>query len=181
MALLRGSKWNLYEGGIRVPFIVRWPGEVAAGTVSDVPVIGYDLHPTFTKIAGGEANQVDGIDLTPIFEEKEVSADRNLIWHFPYYHPESSFAEAIDDIGVNDFAVSKTRPQSAIRAGRYKLLKFAEDGRCELYDLQEDLLEQNDLSSNLPEKTCELEKKLEQQLTEMNARRAQPIGLKKNE
>ena len=171
-APLRGSKWNLYEGGIRVPFIARWPGRIAPHGSSDAPVIGYDVLPTLVDIAGGQAGDVDGLSLQPLFDDPERPLERTLIWHFPYYHPEKTFSEARDDIGVDDFAISKTRPQSAVRRGRYKYIKFAETGHGELYDLQRDLSEQSDLSEALPELAREMDDLLEGQLSEMNARRA---------
>lgn len=171
-APLRGSKWNLYEGGIRVPFIVRWPKQIAASATSDHPVIGYDLLPTFVDVAGGSVANVDGQSFYQTLLGSEVEERGHLIWHFPYYHPESTFSKSIDTIGINDFEVSKTRPQSAIRHQNYKLLKFAEDNRTELYDLNADLSEQNDLSEEMPHFTAALNAKLETVLTKMNARRA---------
>ncbi|MCA9016719.1 MAG: sulfatase, partial [Planctomycetaceae bacterium] len=128
-APLRGSKWNLYEAGIRVPFLVRWPKHVPAGSVCTKPVSGIDLFPTFCEVAHGKCSQLtlDGKSLVPLFEGK--SADwpmRALTWHFPYYHPEKGYKKAKENIGVNDFAVSKTRPVSAIRVGDWKLLTFYE-------------------------------------------------------
>lgn len=174
-APLRGSKWNLYEGGIRVPFLARWPGHIMPASTSDVPVIGYDLLPTFVEVAGGKTNDaaVDGISLLSVFAG-ESNAERSLIWHFPYYHPETKFADAQTTIGVDDFAVSRTRPQSAIRRGRYKMIRFAEDERVELYDLQNDPSEQVNLRQQMPEVTQRMRTLLDQQLTEMNARRAVP-------
>lgn len=171
-APLRGSKWNLYEGGIRVPLIARWPGKTAAAEINEFPVIGYDLLPTFVDIAGGKAENIDGQSFYQELSGRDSGQQHSLIWHFPYYHPESTYSRAIDSIGVNDFAVSKTRPQSAIRDGKYKLIKFAEDERLELYDLSIDLSEQDDLSRELPQVANKLHKKLEKSLTRMNARRA---------
>ncbi|MBT5018873.1 sulfatase [bacterium] len=171
---LRGSKWNLYEGGIRVPFIARWPGRIQRNSISDVPVIGYDLLPTFVDVAGGKATDIDGESIQAAFDPTKTMKDRSLIWHFPYYHPESTYSKAIEKIGVNDFEVSKTRPQSAIRNGQYKLLKFAEDQRTELYDIRVDFSEQHDLSGKLPQITQELHDQLEETLMQMNARRAVP-------
>ena len=173
-APLRGSKWNLYEGGIRVPMICRWPQRIAAGTTTQTPVIGFDLLPTFVDLAGGEADSVDGVSITPLFEGHHWEPERSLIWHFPYYHPERTFSKAIENIGMNDFATSKTRPQSALRSGQYKLIKFAEDKSVELYDLSQDSGEQNDVVEELPEVVKALETELEQRLKEMNARRAIP-------
>ncbi len=171
-APLRGSKWNLYEGGIRVPLIARWPGRIAPGSTNDLPVIGYDLLPTFVQLAGGESTGVDGVSLVPSFSDPAWRPRRSLVWHFPYYHPEQTFSQAGVRIGVDDFQISQTRPQSALRRQDYKLIKFAEDERVELYDLATDLSEQHDLSGELPELAAEMEELLEQQLTEMGARRA---------
>ena len=79
-APLRGSKWNLYEGGIRVPMIVRWPGKVVAGSTCDAPVIGYDMLPTFVSAAGGQANDTDGIRLDGLLANPREVVVRDLIW-----------------------------------------------------------------------------------------------------
>jgi uncharacterized sulfatase len=135
-----------------------------------VPVIGYDLLPTFTEVAGAMTNDVDGVSFVSTFDNSEGRSDRNLIWHFPYYHPEKGFAKAQNEIGVDDFAISRTRPQSAIRRGNYKLLRFDEHDRIELYDLSTDIAEQNDLSEELPKVATDLSRILTGQLAEMNAR-----------
>ena len=93
-----------------------------------------------------------------------------LVWHFPYYHPERGFDTAPTSIGVADFVTSQTRPHSAIRDGDWKLLYFYEDERTELYNLAQDLSENNDLSVPEQEKTSRLQEKLEMSLGEMNAR-----------
>ncbi|QDU61989.1 Arylsulfatase precursor [Planctomycetes bacterium Pan216] len=173
---LRGSKWNLYEGGIRVPFIARWPGHVPADTTSDVPVIGYDLPPTFLEAAGSTATESDGTSLLRVLQGDGELPERSLLWHFPYYHPEKGYGKAVESIGVDDFRVSKTRPQSALRRGRYKVIAFAEDSSVELYDLVDDPSEQNDLGLQLPKVTQRLAAELEERLTAMNARRALPAG-----
>jgi len=171
-APLRGSKWNLYEGGIRVPFIVRWPAHTQAGLVSDIPFVGYDLPSTFVHVAGGEIDGVDGQALTLRGVSNAGNTPRDLIWHFPYYHPETGYLKAKANIGVDDFAVRKTKPQSAIRRGIYKLIWFAEDNRAELYDLSQDPSEQTNLSQHEPEKTEELYKALHQYLQTHHARMA---------
>lgn len=169
-APLRGSKWNLYEGGIRVPFVLRWPGHTQAAQQSGVPVVGYDLLPTFVDVAGGVVPKVDGISLLPFLTDAEKSTERSLIWHFPYYHPERGYAKAIERIGVDDFKVSKTHPQSAIRKGDSKLLFFYEDERSELYNLGNDVSEQNDVSGDHPEVARDLTALLKERLRSMNAR-----------
>lgn len=175
---LRGSKWNLYEGGIRVPFLVRWPGHVKAGSQCDVPVIGYDFLPTFFELAGGKADDlptpIDGVSLYPLLHQHPLPEDRKLVWHFPYYHPESGFKKAPNQIGIDDFAVSQTRPQSAMRKGRYKVLYFDEEQRCEIYDLDADVGEQTDLSATHPDLETEMRAQLQGTLGELNARLALP-------
>ena len=169
-APLRGSKWNLYEGGIRVPLIVRWPGTISPGTTCDQPVIGYDLLPTCVAIAGGKASDVDGINLCGLFTNPDLQLDRSLVWHFPYYHPEKNFTQVAPAIGVNDFVVSQTRPQSAIRHGNNKLLYFYEDDRAELYRLDQDPSEQTDLSSTRTDDVRKLRAMLDEHLTAVDAR-----------
>ena len=177
-APLRGSKWNLYEGGIRVPMIARWPQVIPAGTTTDIPVIGYDVMPTFADVSGAPIDEnrevIDGRSFRYIFNNPTEPMERSLIWHFPYYHPESTFSKAIDTIGIDDFATSKTRPQSAIRRGDFKLISFEENKRVELYDLARDLSEQNDLSRQRLDLTDALTAELDERLSAMKARRAVP-------
>ncbi|PQO41212.1 DUF4976 domain-containing protein [Blastopirellula marina] len=167
---MRGSKWNLYEGGTRVPLIVRWPGQVAAGTTSDVPIVGYDLHPSFADLAGVKTTGLDGTNVLSQLKQPSSLAERPLYWHFPYYHPETGFAKAPDRIGVDDFVTSRTRPQSSIRRGRYKLIHFYEDNHDELYDLTQDVSEQTDLFAEQPQIAAELSAALQDYLTEVDAR-----------
>ena len=154
MAPLRGSKGMLYEGGIREPLIVRWPGVVAANTVSTEPVIGTDLFPTILEMTGTptpEGQVLDGVSLLPVLTGRSTLAPRDLFWHFPAY------LEA--DASV--MGPWRTTPASAIRRGEYKLITFFEDGRDELYNLADDLNEAHDLSTNMPERTTELRAALE--------------------
>lgn len=173
---LRGSKWNLYEGGIRVSMIVKWPEKVSAESVNSTPVIGYDLFPTFLEASGtSEVENLDGQSLLSTLNGQFESTYRPLYWHFPYYHPEGDkFGRAMDAIGIDDFAVSQTRPHSAIRLGDHKLVYFEEGQKIELYDLTKDLSEQNDLSQQLPEKAQALKRNLVDYLQSVNARRAVP-------
>ncbi len=179
---LRGSKWNLYEGGIRVPLLVRWPQVVSAGADCHVPAIGYDLLPTLVDVAAGgadhtaptqraPASSLDGHSLLPVLRDPTSQAPRELIWHFPYYHPEQGFAQAAPEIGWDDFAVSQTRPHSAIRRGSWKLLRFEEDLRVELYDLNADPGERHPLQAVHPQLANELAEQLEQRLAAVDARR----------
>ncbi|QDV24578.1 Arylsulfatase [Aureliella helgolandensis] len=167
---LRGSKWNLYEGGIRVPMLVRWPGHVDGGKTSCEPVIGYDLLPTFVDIAGGAADDVDGVSLKEHLRNASSLEPRKLIWHFPYYHPEKGYAQSPDSIGVDDFETSRTHPHSAMRQGDFKLLQFYEQDATELYDVVHDIAEQDDLSSRFPSRAAEMKAQLQAELVEMQAR-----------
>jgi uncharacterized sulfatase len=171
---LRGSKWNLYEGGIRVPFIVRWPGRVVPGSTCDTPVSSTDLLPTFHDVAGAEIGDDAWRDGASILAALEGGAGdsgaRTFYWHFPYYHPERKFDDCPAEIGVEDGYVSRTYPQSAMRKGRYKLLYFYEDDRCELYDLDADMAEQHDLSEAKHELLAELRQDLMGYLETVDAR-----------
>lgn len=173
---LRGSKWNLYEGGIRAPLIAQWPRRIAAGSVSKTPVIGYDLLPTLVDAAEADVAGVDGHSFLPTLlkDGGSKTSDRTLLWHFPYYHPERGYAAAKDGIGINDFAISKTEPQSAIRKGSYKLIYFYESKRCELYDLGSDPSEQHDLADQRRELADSLTSLLMKRLRSVNARLPTP-------
>ena len=149
MVPLRGSKGMLYEGGIRVPLIVRWPGYVEPGSVTTESIIGTDFYPTLAEIAGVTLRSdhiLDGSSFLPVLTETGEIQPRDLIWHFPAY------LEA-------DRSVSgpwRTTPASAIRRGSYKLIHFFEEGRSELYDLTKDVSESDDLSLRMPEVAAEL-------------------------
>jgi arylsulfatase A-like enzyme len=177
-APLRGSKWNLYEGGIRVACLASWSGHISPGTVIEEAVHGCDLFPTFAAATGAIVphGERDGINLIPLLTGKTRTLKRAepLVWHFPYYHPEKGFASAPEEIGVNDFKTSKTRPHSAIRIGRHKLLHFYEEDRNELYDLSSDTSEQSDLSKSNPGLTRGLAEKLRAYLHRVDARLPTP-------
>ena len=155
MAPLRGSKGMLYEGGIRVPLVVRWPTVVPANMVSDEPVIGLDLFPTILDITGTplpEGQVLDGVSLLPVFRGSETLVQRDLFWHFPAYL----------QADASVMGPWRTTPASAVRRGNYKLITFFEDGRNELYNLADDLSEAHDLSRVMPDRTNELRAELEQ-------------------
>ena len=148
---LRAGKGDLYEGGIRVPLIARWPTVVAPGSVVEEPVSSVDLFPTFVEAAGGvgKYGEIDGASLLPLLRGA-ASLDRDsLFWHYPHYHGSGAL------------------PSSAIRKGSYKLLEWHEEriygleNRYELYNLADDLGESTDLASNRLEKTRELAADLE--------------------
>ena len=156
MRPLRGAKGMLYEGGIREPLIVRWPGRIAGGQKSDVPVIGVDFYPTFLELAGVPAPKshvLDGVSLAPLLLARNADTvrERSLYWHFPtYLERKSSSKQAF-----------WTTPAGAIRRGDFKLIEFFEDGRLELYDLRHDIGEQTDLGATMPAKTRDLHGRLQ--------------------
>jgi arylsulfatase A-like enzyme len=170
---LRGSKWNLYEGGIRVPLIVRWPGVVTANSTCPDPICGFDLFPTFREIASAPTDNVerDGRSLVPLLcDQTSPLPPLPIVWHFPYYHPEKGFERAPSAIGINDFTTTQTRPHSAIRMGNYKLLHFYEDDVDELYDLITDEGEQRDLVAHEPIRARTLRQELDAYLKRVSAR-----------
>ena len=150
---LWGYKGTYYEGGIRVPFFVNWPGVVKAGKTS-VPITGVDLYPTLLAIAGAERpDQVlDGVDLVPLFARGEVAGlgERALFWHFPAY------LQSYKVTGEQRDPLFRTRPCSVIRRGRFKLHEYFEDGALELYDLEDDIRERKNLADEMPDKRDEL-------------------------
>ena len=142
-APLRDEKGTLYEGGVREPLIVRWPGVVKAGTTCSVPVTSVDFYPTFLKIlgVGGDSNHVlDGENILPLLRQTGSLKRDAIYWHYPHYH--------------------HSRPAGAIREGDYKLIEFFEDGRLELYNLKRDIGEKNNLAETMPEKAADLQRKL---------------------
>ena len=148
-APLRDGKASLYEGGIRVPLIVRWPGAVEAGTTCDVPVISNDFHPTFLAVADLQrpaGGAIDGVSLLPVLTRRGQLEREALYWHWPHYR------RAMPAIGAS--------PSSAVRCGQWKLIEFFEDGHLELYDLQKDVGERQDLAAKLPAKAAELHDRL---------------------
>lgn len=150
-APLRGGKGTLYEGGVRVPFIVRCPGVIQPGTTSDEPGMHIDVYPTLLEIAGakGPPKQVlDGVSLVPVFKQPASKLPREALYvHFPGYLEGGPSAW-------------RTTPVGTVRSGDFKLLEFFETGKVELYNLKEDLGERQDLAASLPDKARELQENL---------------------
>jgi len=142
---LRGSKGMFYEGGIREPFLVRWPGRIRASSRLDTAIHQVDLLPTFAAVAGTEAPELqDGLDLSPLFREDSLPA-RPLFWHFPAYL--QGYGK---DLG-SPFQYFRTTPCGVVRQGPWKLIEYFEDGTLELYNLQNDPSEKNNLAKREPE------------------------------
>jgi arylsulfatase A len=142
---LRSGKGSLYEGGIRVPLIIRCPNAPTARGVCHEPVYVADLFPTLLEIAGLQAdakNELDGQSLMPLLKDPSASLKRDaLYFHFPHYY-------------------ETTTPVSAIRAGDWKLLEYLEDHRLELYNLRDDLRESKNLADVKAEKVGDLRSRL---------------------
>jgi arylsulfatase A-like enzyme len=153
---LRSGKGRPYEGGIRVPLIVRWPERIEADRVSRTPVSTIDLMPTICDALDIDPpgdRPIDGLSLMPLLEQKGDLERDALFWHFPHY-----------------WAGGFLAPYSIVRAGDWKLIRHYEDGRIELYNVRDDLSEQNDLSQERPEIVTDLEAILDAWLDEIGAK-----------
>ena len=147
----RAGKGYLYEGGLRIPLIVRWPGKVDAGRTVDAPVSLMDLMPTLMEIVGLEPSKtigpLDGVSLKQNWLQPTVAgekSERSFFWHFPHYTNQGS------------------RPAAATRQGNWKLIEYLEDGAIELYDLEKDVGEKNNLAKDFSDKATSLAESLHQ-------------------
>jgi len=150
---LRGGKGRQWEGGIREPFYIKAPGVTEAGTTSAVPVNGIDWYPTLLDLAGiklPEKQAVDGVSLVPLLKGREIE-DRPLFWHYPHYGNQGG------------------EPSSIISHKQWKLIHYHEDGRDELYDLDNDEVESTDVASANPKVLARLTSQLDAWLKETNA------------
>jgi arylsulfatase A-like enzyme len=158
---LAGGKGDVYEGGIRVPFIVRGPG-IKANSWCHTRIVGFDLLPTFCEWAGIPAKdlprKIEGGSIAGLLAHEgkgKVSRPREeLVFHFPHYQGDT--------------------PHSAIIVGDMKLIKFYEDNQVALYDLAKDLRERNDLSKKMPDEAARLEKRLLEYLKAVDAQMPTP-------
>jgi arylsulfatase A-like enzyme len=142
---LSGSKGQLYEGGIRVPLVVSWPGVAKKGTTVATPVTTVDLYPTLLELCGAAApagQTLDGTSLAGLLRGGKSPTRERLFWHFPCY-------------------VGRATPASAVRDGDYKLIEFFEDGgSVELYNLRDDPDEKRDLAASQPDRVAVLSRAL---------------------
>ena len=163
---LRAGKGSYYEGGIRVPLVISWPGQIDAGDISEVPVINIDFFPTLMEIIGrnNSGQDLDGISLWPILSGKTHSLERPIYFHFPIYL--QAYKAGYDD---GRDPLFRTRPGSVIREGDWKLHYYYEDGGVELYNLLNDPGERKNTALINTNKTKELLKKLQVWLEEENA------------
>jgi arylsulfatase A-like enzyme len=155
---LRGGKGWVYEGGIREPWLVRYPGVTAAGSESKEMICSIDLLPTLAAAAGITVDHaIDGIDITPALKGNTLKRDA-LYWHYPHYSNQGGI------------------PGGAVRMGDFKLFERYEDGRIHLYNLKEDIGEQEDLSKVMPEKAAEMRRSLHRWYKDVDAKFLQEKG-----
>jgi len=152
---LRAGKGWLYEGGIREPMFIVWPGRTRAGSVCDVPVTSTDFYPTLLEMAGlplRPEQHVDGTSLVPLLEGAGKIEREAIYWHYPHYGNQGG------------------SPGSAVRSGDWKLIEFFENGRLELYNLKDDIGETRNLAAERPDVAAKLHALLEAWRTETGAR-----------
>ncbi|MBK1875261.1 sulfatase [Pelagicoccus mobilis] len=150
----RGGKGRQWEGGLRVPFYIKAPGVANEGTVSAVPVTGADWYPTLLSLAGIDVpkeQDVDGVDFTAALTGGALE-DRPLFWHYPHYGNQGG------------------EPSSVITQNGWKLIHYHEDGRDELYQIDKDIGETNDLAASQPERVKSMRAKLDTWLASTGAR-----------
>lgn len=151
---LRAGKGYEFEGGIREPYFIKAPGVTQRGSKTDVPVNGTDFYPTLLDLVGADLKpeeHLDGVSLLPIMKGENI-ADRALVWHYPHYGNQGG------------------EPSSIIREGDWKLIHYYEDGREELFNLNSDLQEKNNIMKENEAKGQELSERLFAYLEEVGAR-----------
>ena len=158
---LRVGKGSSYEGGVRVPLAIHWPGVTKAGSISSEPVISVDFFPTILEMTATarspSAATIDGVSLAPVLRASQAQLAREAIyWHYPHYHPGGA------------------TPYGAVRDRDWKLIEFYEDQHVELYNLADDLGETHDLAGQMPEKAAELRGRLATWRTAVGAQMPTP-------
>lgn len=151
---LRGGKGWLYEGGIREPLLIRWPGVTRPGSVCRAPVISTDFYPTILEMAGAAPapeQHRDGVSLVPLLGGEALPRE-SLFWHYPHYSNQGGF------------------PGGAIRQGAWKLIERFEDGRVHLYNLHDDPSERHDLAESDPERVTTMRTALHDWYREVGAK-----------
>ncbi|MCK4881159.1 MAG: sulfatase-like hydrolase/transferase, partial [Bacteroidales bacterium] len=156
---LRAGKGWMYEGGIREPMLIKWPGSGSEGSISDVPVTSTDFYPTILDMAGLELmpeQHMDGVSLVPLLSGEGQPDKRPLFWHYPHYSNQGG------------------KPGAAVRQGDYKLIEFFDPGVVELYNLADDMGETTNLAEEMPEKAKEMLKLLHSWQKEVGAEGMDP-------
>jgi arylsulfatase A-like enzyme len=165
---LRYGKASAYEGGVRVPLIVHWPGVTKPGSVSDAPVITMDLFPTMIEMTGLKSPKADsdkdaagrdGVNLAPILRGDGKWNRQELFWHYPHHQ---------------HYQLGGAMPYGAIRSGDFKLIEFFNDMHVELYDIKNDIGEERDLAKDRPKLVDELRTRLHAWRKEVGAQMPTP-------
>lgn len=163
---LRAGKHTVYEGGLRVPFIVRWPGRIAANTTCDTPIHHIDYLPTFAALAGARDTrlpEIDGVNIAPLFGGGGI-APRPLYWFYPHYNVALTY-------GSNTIYESM-RPAAVVLDEGWKLVEWLEDPKAaELFYLKEDMGERTNMVFAMPCRLADLRAKLEQWYASVGARK----------
>ena len=155
---LRAGKGSAYEGGVRVPLIVYWPGVTKAGTLEATPAMSIDLYPTLLEMTGVKPLQslVDGVSLASLLKSGKQPDREAIFWHYPHYHPGGA------------------TPHSAVRLGEYRLVHFYEDGHDELYNLATDIGEAHDLLNSEGDRAKAMRTRLDAWLKSVDAQLPTP-------
>ena len=154
---LRGGKGWTYEGGIREPYLIKWPGVTKPGSVNHTPVCSIDFYPTLTEIAGAKIDHlIDGVSLVPELRQNGSIERDALYWHYPHYSNQGGI------------------PSGAIRMGDWKLIERYEDGRLHLYNLKDDIGEKNDLAEKHPNRVTAMKVNLHAWYRDVDAKFLRP-------
>jgi len=156
-APLRAGKGSCYEGGVRVPLIVYWPGKTTPDSECDVPTISMDLYPTILSMAGlplPADQSCDGVSLVPLLRDNGKLEDRNLYWHYPHYQ---------------HYQKEGTTPYGAVREGDWKLIEHYDGSPLELYDVRQDIGEKDNQAASHPDLAKSLQEKLQAWRTSVDA------------
>jgi len=156
---LRAGKGWLYEGGIREPWLVKWPGVTKPGSTCNEPVTSTDFYPTILEMAALPARpeqHTDGVSIVPLLRGERHLNRQAIYWHYPHYSNQGG------------------GPGGAVRLGDFKLIKWYEDSRVELYNLRKDIGEQNDLAARDPRRARNMERMLDEWLTDVDAQMPAP-------
>lgn len=165
---LRVGKGSAYEGGLRVPLIMRWPGVIKAGSSNDTPVITMDIVPTLLEMTGVRAPASasatgavgrDGVSLVPLMRGEGTLSRSELFWHYPHHQ---------------HYQLGGSMPFGAVRSGDFKLIEFYNENRAELYDLSADPAEQSDIATAMPKKAAALRARLHDWRKEIGAQMPVP-------
>ncbi len=160
---LRFGKASAYEGGVRVPLIVYWPGVTKAGSISAAPVITMDLFPTIVEMAGLPAGSartaIDGVSITSLLRGGAKPTRETMYWHYPHHQ---------------HYQLGGAMPYGAIRSGDFKLVEFFNDLHVELYNIRADIGEERDLAASHPEKVKDLRQRLHAWRQEVGAQMPTP-------